>query len=98
MLLLWHAGVERIFWYALKDDPNNLYGLVALGAGRADFSRPKPAYYAFQTLNRATDGAELVGLRDLFERTGVYGFESFGAWRRAICRGSGRTTRWSRPP
>jgi hypothetical protein len=82
MLLLWHAGVERIFWYALKDDPNNLYGLVALGAGRADFSRPKPAYYAFQTLNRATDGAELVGLRDLFERTGVYGFESFGAWRR----------------
>ena len=32
MLLLWRSGVERIFWYTLKDDPNNPYGLVAEGS------------------------------------------------------------------
>jgi len=82
LLLLWRAGVERIFWYTLKDDLNNPYGLVALGAGRADYSRLKPAYYAFQTLARQTAGAEFVGLRDLFGRSTVLDFEAFGAWRR----------------
>lgn len=82
MLLLWRAGAERIFWYTLKDDPNNLYGLVALGQGRADYTRLKPAYYAFQTLTRQLAGAEFVGLRDLFERSTVLDFEAFGAWQR----------------
>jgi hypothetical protein len=76
MLLLWRSGVERIFWYTLKDDPNNPYGLVA------DYSRPKPALYAFQTLAHQLAGAEFVGLRDLFERTTVLDFEILGAWRR----------------
>lgn len=81
-LLLWRAGVERIFWYTLKDDPGNPYGLVAQGAGYGDYSRLKPAYYAFQTMSRQLSGATLVGLRDLFQRTTVLDFESFGAWRR----------------
>jgi len=82
MLLLWRSGVERIFWYTLKDDPNNHYGLVAEGSGRADYSRPKPAFYAFETLTHQLAGAEFVGLRDLFERATVLDFETFGAWRR----------------
>jgi hypothetical protein len=82
MLLLWRSGVERIFWYTLKDDPGNPYGLFAAGAGRADYSHPKPAYRAFQTLARQLAGAEFVGLRDLFERATVLDFEPLGAWRR----------------
>jgi len=82
MLLLWRSGVERIFWYTLKDDPSNPYGLIAEATGRADYSRPKPAFYAFQTLAHQLAGAEFVGLRDLFERTTVLDFETFGAWRR----------------
>ena len=82
LLLLWRAGIERIFWYTLKDDQNNPYGLIALGNGRADYSRLKPAYYAFQTLVRQTNGAEFMALNDLFTRTTVLDFETFGAWRR----------------
>lgn len=82
ILLLWRAGVERIFWYTLKDDPGNPYGLVALGSGRADYSILKPAFYAFRTLNGQLDGAAFVGLQDPFTRTTVLDFESFGAWRR----------------
>jgi len=82
MLLLWRAGVERSFWYTLKDDPGNPYGLIAAGAGYTDWSHPKPAFYAFRTLNRQLAGAEFVGLRDLFTRTSVLDFETFGVWRR----------------
>jgi hypothetical protein len=82
MLLLWRSGVERSFWYTLKDDPGNPYGLIAMGAGYSDFSYLKPAFYAFRTLSRQLAGAEFVGLRDLFTRTTVLDFETFGAWRR----------------
>lgn len=81
-LLLWRAGVERIFWYTLKDDPGNPYGMVALGAGYHDYSRLKPAYAAFQTMSRQLAGATFVGMRDLFRRTTVLNFEQFGPWRR----------------
>jgi hypothetical protein len=82
MLLLWRSGVERSFWYTLKDDPGNPYGLIASGAGYTDFSHPKPAFFAFRTLSRQVAGAEFVGLRDLFTRTTMLDFETFGAWRR----------------
>jgi hypothetical protein len=82
MLLLWRAGVERSFWYTLKDDPGNPYGLFAYGTSYTDFSRPKPSFYAFRTLNRQLANTEFVGLRDLFTRTSVLDFETFGAWRR----------------
>jgi polysaccharide biosynthesis protein PslG len=82
MVLLWTGGVERIFWYTLKDDPGNPYGLVALGSGRADFSRLKPAFYALRTLNRMLGGAQLVGLRDLYQRQVVHQFEPVDSWLR----------------
>lgn len=82
ILLLWRAGVERIFWYTLKDDPGNPYGLVAFGAGYADYSQLKPAFYAFRTLNQQLGGATFVDLRDPFTRAVVLDFESLGAWRR----------------
>lgn len=81
-LLLWRAGVERVFWYTLKDDPGNPYGLVALGEGQSDYTRLKPAFFAFSTLGRQIAGAEFVALRDLFDRTVALDFESFGAWQR----------------
>jgi hypothetical protein len=80
-LLLWRVGVEQIFWYTLKDDPEgDTYGMFALGSGRSDFSQPKPAYTAFQTLNRQLSGTQYAGIRDLFERTTVLDFEQFGVW------------------
>jgi hypothetical protein len=83
LLLLWQAGVERSFWYTLKDDPGNPYGLFALGSGRADLSRPKPAYYAFQTLNRELQGASFVSLRSLFDQRVALDFESQESWLRS---------------
>lgn len=82
MLLLWTSGVERVFWYTLKDDVNNPYGLVTLGSGRADYSRLKPAFFAFRTLNRMVGGTQLVGMRDLFTREIVHDFEAVDSWLR----------------
>jgi polysaccharide biosynthesis protein PslG len=82
LLLLWRAGVERIFWYTLKDDPGNPYGLVDLGTGSADYSRLKPAFHAFQTLNHQLAGAEFIALHDPFTRATVLNFETPGGWLR----------------
>jgi len=82
LLLLWRAGAERIFWYTLKDDTNNPYGLVALGAGSADYSVLKPSFYAFRTLNRQLARAEFIALHDPFKRSTVLDFETLGTWRR----------------
>lgn len=67
LLLLWEAGVANSFWYTLKDDPGNPYGLVAYGTGRDDYSRRKPAFAAFRTLNEQLRGATFVQRRDLFQ-------------------------------
>jgi len=47
---LWQGGVSHVFWYVLKDDPHNTYGLFTYGSGRADFSFAKPAATALRTL------------------------------------------------
>jgi hypothetical protein len=80
LLLLWRAGVQRIFWYTLKDEPGNPYGLVDLGMGSTDYSRLKPAFQAFRTLNRQLAGAEFVALHDPFTRVTVLDFETPGGW------------------
>ncbi len=82
-LLLWQAGVERIFWYTLKDDPEgDTYGMFALGTGRSDFSIPKPAYTAFQNLSRQLSAASYSSISDLFARSTIVDFEQFGIWLR----------------
>jgi hypothetical protein len=83
MLLLWQAGVEHSFWYTLKDDPGNPYGLFAYGTGRADFSRPKPAFAAFRTLNQQTRAANFVSLRSLFDQRTLLDFEAPRRWLRS---------------
>jgi hypothetical protein len=83
LLLLWRAGAERIFWYTLKDDIGNPYGLVGLGAGSTDYSVLKPSFRAFHTLNRQLSRAEFVAMHDPFKRSTVLDFETFGAWRRS---------------
>ncbi|NJO84913.1 MAG: hypothetical protein HC828_20555 [Blastochloris sp.] len=53
--LLRAAGIENIIWYKFKDeneDGTNRYGLFAYASGRTDFSQPKPALGAFQSLNQ----------------------------------------------
>ncbi len=81
-LLLWRAGVEKIFWYTLKDDPGNPYGLVGAGVGYFDYSRLKPSFAAYRVMVEHLTGADLVIVRDLFNRTAVLDFEQFGVWRR----------------
>lgn len=81
-LLLWRAGVEKVFWYTLKDDPGNPYGLVGLGAGYFDYSRLKPSFTAYRVMVEHLTDANLEVVRDLFNRTSVLDFEQFGAWRR----------------
>ncbi len=82
MLLLWSAGVERIFWYMLKDDQHNPYGLVRYGNGRTDFAPElyKPAYFALQTLHRELQGAQFVERRDLFDAAIVTDFSQAAGW------------------
>jgi polysaccharide biosynthesis protein PslG len=82
MLLLWQAGVEQIFWYNLKDDPGNPYGLIGLGNGRTDYSPRKPAYEALRTLNSQLAGTSFVERRDLFEQQVLVSFDSVERWRR----------------
>ncbi|NTU82653.1 MAG: cellulase family glycosylhydrolase [Chloroflexales bacterium] len=82
MLVLWEAGVERIFWYSFKDDPGNPYGLVRQGGGRTDYSQRKPAFAALRTLNQQIAGATYLTRRDLFEQQVLVGFETVRGWRR----------------
>lgn len=82
-LLLWRSGVERIFWYNLKDDPDgDSYGLLSYGNGRADYSPGlfKAAYYAFQNMSTQLGNARFVDLLDLYDHTNVLDFETFGVW------------------
>ena len=82
MLLLWEAGVERIFWYTLKDDPGNPYGLIAYGNGRQDMRYLKPAFAALRTLNQQVAGAEFVARYDLFTTSVLLDFERLDGWLR----------------
>lgn len=85
MLLLWEAGIERSFWYTLKDDPGNPYGLMALGTGREDYRIRKPAFFAFRNLNRQLRGATFAERRDLFTKSVLLDFNSLQqAWHRPI--------------
>jgi hypothetical protein len=51
--LLWQSGIDVVFWYALKDEAHNPYGLIAWGNGSDDFAPKKPAWQAFHTLATA---------------------------------------------
>ena len=82
LLLLWEGGVERSFWYTLKDDEHNPYGLLAFGTGRNDFSQRKPAFAAFQTLNRELQGVTFSEKRDLFQKKVIDNFSEVRDWRR----------------
>jgi hypothetical protein len=63
-LALWQAGIHMVFWYTLKDDPHNPYGLYRFGAGRADFSQEKPAAAAFRAFAAAVSGATQINASD----------------------------------
>ena len=84
MLLFWHVGVEKIFWYTLKDDPGNAYGLVAEGRGRSDFRRHllKPAFFALRSLNQQIAGATAISRYEYASPQTIIGMVSLAGWRR----------------
>lgn len=51
--MLWQSGVDIVFWYALKDEAHNPYGLIGWGNGSDDFVPKKPAWQAFRSLAQA---------------------------------------------
>ncbi len=85
-VLLRAAGVDRIFWYNLKDTlpNNNLYGLVNFDASMANFDPAlrKPAFTFFEVLARELADTGPASLLDLGSETTLIDFEQFGAWRR----------------
>jgi polysaccharide biosynthesis protein PslG len=77
------AGVDRVFWYNLKDNhPGDGLGLLGYGAGDADYSQPKPSFLAFRTLNQQLVGTSPAGMLDLGQRSTILDFENFGSWKR----------------
>ncbi len=46
--ILWQSGIDVVFWYALKDEQHNPYGLIRWGAGSDDVRSTRPAFAAFQ--------------------------------------------------
>jgi hypothetical protein len=54
--LLWQSGVDVVFWYALKDEAHNPYGLISWGKNSDDFAPKKPAWQAFRTIANAPSG------------------------------------------
>jgi hypothetical protein len=84
LLLLWVSGVERSFWYMLKDDAHNPYGLLDYGRGRTDYRLRlrKPAYAAFRTLATELRGTQFVGRHDRFDTLQLLSFNEAHGWRR----------------
>ncbi|NNJ09778.1 hypothetical protein EKD04_005515 [Chloroflexales bacterium ZM16-3] len=77
------AGVDRVFWYNLKDNhPGDGLGLLRYGTGNTDYGQPKPSFLAFRTLNQQLVGTTPGGMLELGQRSTITDFESFGSWRR----------------
>lgn len=51
--LLWQSGIDVIFWYALKDEAHNPYGLISWGNGSDDFAPKKPVWQTFRAVASA---------------------------------------------
>jgi polysaccharide biosynthesis protein PslG len=77
-------GVERVFWYNLRNDGND-YGNDELNYGllQSDWRSPKRAYSAFQALTARLSGASFVGTFDLEEsrKTIISDFEADQSWK-----------------
>jgi len=67
-LTLKYLGVEKIFWYCIKDWGGPGYGLL-----REDGSR-KPAFFAYKTMTNHLTGAEYAGKIDMGEDVRCYLF------------------------
>lgn len=79
---LWRAGVELVFWYALKDEAHNPYGLIAWGTGSDDFAPKKPAWYAWQHLHQLTYSPADTPITSFEDFAGVWirGDEPYGSF------------------
>ena len=73
------AGVERLYWYLLRDY-HNFNGMGLLRGDRDPLGplAPTPAYAAYATLIRLLDGADSVRREPTDPRTHVYRFERDG--------------------
>lgn len=73
------AGVERLYWYLLRDY-QNFDGMGLLRGEDDPLGRlaPTPAYVAYATLIRLLDGADSVRREPTDPRTHIYRFERGG--------------------
>ena len=78
-VLLRAVGVERMYWYLLRDYAT-FNGMGLLRGERDPLGRlaPTPAYVAYATLIRLLDGADSVRREPTDPRTHVYRFERGG--------------------
>jgi hypothetical protein len=65
-------GVERVFWFCVKDWGGPGYGLYA------DDSRKKPAWYAYQTMARSLRGLKCIGTVAAGDAARAYAFGAEG--------------------
>lgn len=73
------AGVERMYWYLLRDYQNfNGMGLLRGDRDPLGPLAPTPAYVAYATLIRLLDGADSVRRESTDPRTHIYRFERGG--------------------
>ena len=78
--LLWQAGAEMVFWYTLKDEAHNPYGLIAWGQGSDDLQATKPAWLAWQHLIPPPQPATHIPVTSFEDFAGVWirGDEPYG--------------------
>ena len=77
--------VQRIFWYAAKDEgssPQGSWGLIGWGAGVSDLAARRPAFAAYATSARLLSSASPQGRLQLGSVTVVESFESPQTWSR----------------
>ncbi|KAB8143845.1 hypothetical protein F8S13_08055 [Chloroflexia bacterium SDU3-3] len=83
MALLREAGVEKLFWYTLKDlSASEGLGLLRYAGSTTSYADPKPAFSALRTMASQLGSAAPQGMLDFGQRRVVWDAERFGTWKR----------------
>ncbi len=81
-VMLRAEGAERVLSYNFKDEDDKQYGFFPMGSGNDDYSNPKTAYTAFQTMNEQLAGTTPGGQITLGSEEVLIDFGSTGTWQR----------------
>jgi hypothetical protein len=87
------SGVDRVYWYALRDDPNfPIAGLIETTGDPAAPYAAAPAYASYSTLIRELAGSRFVAREKTDPRTRIYSFAGAGGETRVAWTVAGPTT------